>query len=159
MGKKIIYYGSGKGKSMAALGFAVQYAGLGESVDVIQCLKTKNINETNFLQRLEPEIKMFRFEKSECSFEDLSQEEKQEEKINIKNGLNFAKKVLCTGECTMLVLDEALGLIDEGIVDAEEIIDILQAGNEDTSVIITGRNMCEKLRDYVDEIYRIDVEK
>ena len=34
-------------------------------------------------------------------------------KINIRNGLNYAKKVLTTEECDLLVLDEALGLVDQ----------------------------------------------
>ena len=32
----------------------------------------------------------------------------------MKNGLNFAKKVLATGECDVLILDEALGLVEAG---------------------------------------------
>ena len=36
------------------------------------------------------------FEKTDESFTELSQEQRQEEICNIKNGLNFAKKVLTT---------------------------------------------------------------
>ena len=32
---------------------------------------------------------------------------KKDEEINIRNGLNYAKKVLTTEECDLLVLDEA----------------------------------------------------
>ena len=107
MGKRLvrIYYGDGKGKTTAALGLALKEASQGNSSIVIQCLKNKNDAEFCFLQKLEPEIKLFRFEKSEGYFEELSEEEKKEEIINIKNGMNFARKVLATGSCDLLILD------------------------------------------------------
>ena len=38
--------------------------------------------------------------------------------MNIRNGFNFAKKVVATGECDMLILDEVLGIIDQNIIKA-----------------------------------------
>ena len=108
-----IYSGEGHGKSAAAIGRALQVACNGENVVIIRFLK--GMRNDGFLKRLEPEIKIFRFEKSEEEFSQLSAERQQEEIHNIKNGLNFAKKVLTTGECSLLILDEVLGLIDNGI--------------------------------------------
>ena len=59
-----IYYGDGHGKSTAALGNAIHAASEGKNVIVIQFLKGKMEKELEFLQRLEPEIKFFRFSKS-----------------------------------------------------------------------------------------------
>ena len=93
-----IYAGDGRGKSPAALGRAMQAAVEGKNVVIIQFLKGKGLGDSDFLRRMEPEIKMFRFEKSDGIYETLSVEKKQEEIINIKNGMNFAKKVLATGD-------------------------------------------------------------
>ena len=41
--------------------------------------------------------------------------------MNIRNGLNFARKVLTTDGCDVLILDEVLGLIDKGILTVEEL--------------------------------------
>lgn len=87
-----VYSGEGHGKSAAALGRAIQVASAGEDVVLINFLKGYQ-NEA-FLKRMEPEVKIFRFEKSEEEYAHLSDEHKQEEIRNIKNGLNFAKKVL-----------------------------------------------------------------
>ena len=46
----------------------------------------------NILKRLEPEIKFFRFEKSSAEYASLDEAAREEEKMNIRNGLNFAKK-------------------------------------------------------------------
>lgn len=68
------------------------------------------------LKQLEPAFKVFRFEKQNEYYENLSEEGKKEELCNIQNGYNFAKKVLCTGECDMLILDEFLGVLDQKLV-------------------------------------------
>ena len=74
-----IYYGDGRGKSTAALGYALQAAIAGKNVFMIHFLKGKMATETAFMQRLEPEIKIFHFEKSEERYEELSEQEKTEE--------------------------------------------------------------------------------
>ena len=86
-----IYSGEGHGKSSAALGKALQVACDGKDAVIITFLK--GLKNEEFLKRLEPEIRIFRFEKSEEEFSQLSPERQQEEVSNIKNGLNFAKKV------------------------------------------------------------------
>ena len=158
-GNVIVYYGDGKGKTTSALGYAIQAASQGRSVIIIQFLKGKNDDEMAFIRRLEPEIKFFRFEKSHENFELLSEEQKAEEIMNIKNGLNFARKVLLTGECSVLILDELLGLIDNHVISNDELDAMLQAKSEETEIIFTGREMDASLSQYADEIYEIHTEK
>lgn len=66
-----IYSGDGRGKSPAAIGRAVQAAVEGKHVVIIQFLKGKGLEDSEFLRRMEPEIKLFRFEKSDENFEEL----------------------------------------------------------------------------------------
>ena len=106
------------------------------------------------MQRLEPEIKFFRFEKLAECFADLSEDEKKEESANMKNGLNFARKVLATSECDLLVLDEI-----SGVISVEELCAIIRAKTEETDVILTGRRLPEELREIADEVYNIIAEK
>ena len=72
-----IYAGDGRGKSPAAIGRAVQAAVEGRQVVIIQFLKGKGLQDSEFLRRMEPEIKLFRFEKSDENFEELPEERKQ----------------------------------------------------------------------------------
>lgn len=153
------YYGYGKGKTSAAFGYAIQEASRGGRCIVIQFLKERDDDEFQFAHRLEPEINLFRFQKSTDLYDNLSEEGQFEEQMNMKNGMNYARKVLTTGECSMLVLDEVLGLIDKKIITVEDLIRLLQAKDEETNVIITGRVLDEKLLPYLDEVYRIQTEK
>jgi cob(I)alamin adenosyltransferase len=154
-----VYYGAGRGKTTAAVGDAIRAASEGKSAIVIQFLKRKNEQQQAFLNRLEPEIKFFRFAKSDQSFEELSEMEKQEESRNLRNGFNYSKKVVTTGACDVLILDELLGILDEKVVSEEEVRDLLAGRPEEMTLICTGRVLNETVREYADEIYHIAPEK
>ena len=86
---------------------------------------------------------------------ELSEEEKAEERGNILNGLNFARKVVVTQECDLLVLDEILGLLEQGIVSVDTVKDILSQKDENMHIIMTGWTMPEQLKPYVDSVTRL----
>ena len=153
-----IYTGDGRGKSPAALGRAVQAAAAGEQVVIIQFLKGKGLEDTEFVRRLEPEIKLFRFEKSDEFYEELPEEKKAEEDMNIRNGMNFAKKLLSTGECNMLILDEVLGLIEKNIISVEDVENLLNQRGE-TDVILTGISLNDEICSLADEVSKIETLK
>lgn len=155
-----IYSGDGHGKTPAAIGRAVAMACQGENVVIIQFLKGKGLEDSEFLRRLEPEIKLFRFEKSDENFDELSEEQKADEICNIKNGLNFAKKVLTTGECDLLILDEVLGLIDNQIITVEDLKNLLEARNDgETDIIMTGISLNDEVCMLADEVTKMETVK
>ena len=151
-----VFCGTGDGKSAAALGKGMIYASQGKNVIIVQFMKEKSDKDEQFFHRLEPEIKLFRFEKKETCFNELTEEEKAEEVTNIKNGLNFARKVLTTGECDVLILDEVLGLIDEGIIDSDELVPIIESRSEDVMILLTGIVLPDKIASFVDTISKIE---
>ena len=157
-GSVTIYSGDGRGKSPAALGRAVQTAVGGGSVVLIQFLKGRGLEDSEYLRRLEPEIKLFRFEKSDENFEELPEERKQDEISNIRNGVNYAKKVLSTGECDLLILDEVLGLVEIGILQAEDLKSLLECRGT-TDVILTGINLSDDVCILADEVSKIETVK
>lgn len=152
-----VYCGEGRGKTSAALGNAIKTASAGKTVYIVQFLKGQL--DASFMDKLEPEIKIFRFERSEAGFDSLSEEEKAEEKVNFTNGLNFAKKALTAGQCDMLVLDEVLGVVEEGMATAEEIIEVLSAKGLFTDIILTGNNLPDAIRQVSDEVLVISKDK
>ncbi len=158
-GAVIVYYGDGKGKSSSAIGHAICAAGAGESVAIIQFLKGNNQKEIEYLKRLEPEVRIFSFEKNAEFFSELSKEQKEEEILNIRNGLNFAKKVLVTGESTIVVLDEILGLLEREIISVEDIKNLIETKEEGTELILTGTNLDKELIPCADAIYEIKSRK
>ncbi|SFR57134.1 cob(I)yrinic acid a,c-diamide adenosyltransferase [Anaeromicropila populeti] len=157
MNKKIVqvYCGKGKGKTTAAVGQCIRAASMGHEVIIIQFLKGRDAEEFSFLKKLEPDIKLFRFEKEQEYFLDLTKEQQNEEIKNILNGFNFARKVIDTGECDVLVLDEVLGLIELGIITIDDVIKLIQLRDDYFKLVMTGHNLPEELVEYVDMISEI----
>ena len=148
--------GSGKGKTSMALGLAISALAEQKRVIMIQFLKgSLEPERMDVLMRLEPDLKVFRFEKSPAFFEHLSEEEKKEEERIIHNGLNFAKMVMAIGECDVLILDEILGIVDCGIMTAEDLVQNLKAREKEMSVILTGLVFPSGLENDVDAITTI----
>ena len=158
-GRVEAYYGSGKGKTSCAIGHCVQAAGQDKQVIIVQFLKGKDTEEISFIRRLEPEVQLFRFEKYEKQYINLSEEEKKDQDHYIFNGLKYAQKVIDTRQCDVLVLDEVLGLLDLELIKPENLIELLENRDEELEVIMTGRSLPEELIDYVDAAYCINTVK
>ncbi len=161
MDRKIVqvFYGPGKGKTSAAVGQCIRAASLGQSVYIIQFLKGKDAEEFSFLERLEPDIKLFRFEKEMLSYKELLASQQKEERQNILDGFNFARKVIDTGECDVLVLDEVLGLLDLEIISVEDILNLIDLRDDYSRLVLTGRELPEAIAERADIISKIDLEK
>lgn len=160
-GKIEIICGNGSGKTAMALGRGLQALVKQKTVIVIQFLKgSQKQEDLDVIVRMEPEMKVFRFEKSSCYFEELSETEQREERLNIKNGLNYAKKVLSTGECDLLILDEVLGILDLDIIEEGELKAILDCRGS-VDVILTGKVLpaeTGRIADRIDQIEHIQVD-
>lgn len=151
-----IYSGEGHGKFPAALGKALRTACMGENAVIIRFLKGRGFTDSEFIRRLEPEIKVFRFEKSDEDFRNLSEMQKSEEISNIRNGLNFVKKVMNTDECGLLILDGVLELLENGIISVEELRAILLCKPDDMDIIMTGIFVNEEVCSLADEVRKIE---
>ena len=155
MGKELteVLCGYGRGKTALAIGQSIRAATQGKSAIIIQFLKGRERRALDFLQDLDNlDIRIFRFEKHMRSFEDLNEQEREEESSNIVNAMNYARKVIATGGCDFLVLDEILGIIEYGIVSVEAIVDVLKMKEDSMHIVMTGRVLPDGLLPYVDSV-------
>lgn len=157
-GKKVfVICGSGAGKTNAAIGKGIKALADGKTVTLIQFLKGKaNAGLMHVLKRLEPEMKAFSFETYEGLFENLTEDRKQEELVNLRNSLGFARKVLMTNGCDMLILDELLGLVDLGVLSTEDLEQLIRTKPEAMELVITGKVFPEAIKDEVDCVSQIE---
>lgn len=150
-----VFYGTGRGKTSAAVGQALRELRKGQRMTMIQFLKGKVADEFEVLEALEPDVKIFRFDKREDNYCDLPEQAKEEEKQNILNGFNFSRKVLETGESDVIILDELLGVLDLDIITADDVEELLKIESGYAKLIITGETFPEQLRPYVQEVSEI----
>lgn len=151
-----VFYGEGNGKSSAAVGMAVKAAMEGKSVVLIQFLKGRQNEHGDFVKSLEPNIKWFSFEKEDCMYDELPEEKKQEAVRSIQNGINFARKVLTTKEADVLILDEVLGLTDNGMIAVEDILALFDNMWDNTELILTGRQADARILERADCVSKIE---
>ena len=152
--------GSGIGKTSAAIGYGVKRAGAGKEVIIVQFLKGSDTEDYNLLSRLEPEIKLLSFERVGKCYDELTPEQQKEQKANIMNGFHYARKVLQTNECDILILDESLGLIDSGIVEVSQIMELLElAKDSELEILLTGRTLPDEIRDVADVVTQMQTIK
>ncbi|OON92712.1 MAG: cob(I)yrinic acid a,c-diamide adenosyltransferase [Epulopiscium sp. Nele67-Bin001] len=158
MSKRLIhvYCGNGKGKSTAAIGLGIRAIGSGLNVIMIQFLKNDSTGEVKMLNTLEPKFKVFHFEKPRGFVWTLDDEEKVELKKEIQTAMKFAKKVMDTGECDVLILDEILGVLENGFIDIEEMVEFLKNKNDNVEVVLTGRNVPDIIKDIAHYVSKID---
>lgn len=147
-----IYYGTGKGKTTAAIGLGIRAIGNDYKVIMIQFLKNDTTSECHQIKELEPAFKIFHFEKKRGFTWELTDEEKVELRSETSNALKFASKVMDTGQCDVLILDEVLNSLELGFLTEEELCQIIDNKSEDVELVLTGRTLPDAIAERADYI-------
>ena len=151
-----VYFGNGKGKSLAALGYAVKKICEGKQVILVSFLKGKLYDNQEIIRRLEPELKVVSFETGTKNYEDLTKEEKEEQNIRIINALNYVRKVMDTSECDLLILDEVLGLVDMEVISESQLYELLLYSSDELEIMLTGRKIPKSIAQIAENVYEIE---
>lgn len=157
-GQISVYYGAGKGKTCVALGRGLRALGDDLRVVMIQFMDYHSHKEMALLEKLEPDFRIFHFEKNRTG-EEITDEIKKEIASEIRNGYNFAKKILDTGECEMLMLDGILECVEKGFLSEEDIETLMEKRPENMDMILTGDRLTDGIAQKADCIYQIVPEK
>lgn len=157
-GKIAVYYGAGKGKTSVSLGRGIRAMGDNLRVVMIQFMDYHNNKELAFLENMEPDFRIFGFEKYREDM-NLTEEDKKEISSEIKNAFNFAKKILDTGECEMLLLDGVLECVESGYVPEDAVIELMERKPKHMDLLLTGTVLSKRIAERADFIYQIVAEK
>lgn len=150
-----VYTGEGKGKTTAAIGQGIRAIGRGNRVYMVQFLKSSHTGELSTLKRLEPDFKVFRFEKPRDFVWNLNSEQMEELKCEIKTAFEFVKASLINKECDMIILDEILGTIKSKLLSVDEVVELLKNKPYNVEVALTGRNAPQEILDAADYVSTI----
>ncbi len=157
-GQICVYYGAGKGKTCVAVGRGLRAIGDDLRVVMIQFMDYHNSKEIELLKKLEPDFRIFRFEKNRVE-EEIDESARKEISSEVKNAFNFARKIVDTGECEMLLLDGVLECIKEGFLSAGELDELLNRRPDYMDIILTGDSLPPTIAERVDCIYQLKAEK
>lgn len=152
-----VYYGNGKGKTTAALGLALRASGCGKKVVVLQFLKDMKCGELSQLALL-PNTVVLRGKAGAPFTFSMTQEEKDATKVIHDDNLRQALALVGSGECDMLVLDEALDAYQLGLLDEVLLTELIRSKPPALELVITGHSPTDWIvdaADYVTEMVKV----
>ncbi len=142
-----VYTGNGKGKSTAALGLAMRAVGRGLRVCFFQFIKGGGpYGEHLSAEKLSPLLTMVMTGlPGWVNTKDITDDRQAAQEALIR-----AEAMLLSGEYDLLVLDEIIGAVSFGLVDEEQVLELIAARPEGVELVLTGRNATEKIIEAAD---------
>ncbi len=150
-----IYKGEGRGKTSILNGMVIRALGNNLRVYYLRFLKNRSSGEINFLEATgKLEIKSF-YQSSQKFFWEMNNEEKNNLKTETQQGLQYLKTLTQRDDVDLIVVDEILGCIQNGLIKEQELITILIARKPTIEIALSGRYVppsLEQIADLVSEI-------
>ena len=128
-----VYTGDGKGKTTAALGLAIRAVGQGMKVAFIQFLKGQPCGEHFFAKQYNP------FEIVQISAGDIFKKPKSQLGQEAQQALSYAEQEILSGRYDLVILDEILVAISQGMITTKQVLDLLDSKPSSVELVLTGR--------------------
>ena len=155
----LINTGNGKGKTTAALGTAIRAWGDGQKVLILQFIKGGwKYGELNAIQALNKLDQRIEIRQMGDGFVFHNQEE-DEETFQKKKALAKEASDIEIGNWDLIVLDEINYAIHFGMLNVDEVLELLNNKPERLNVILTGRYAEPKLIDAADTVTEMTLVK
>lgn len=149
-----IYTGNGKGKTTACAGLALRMAGSGGRVLYSFMQKGFKSSEVRMLEKID-NIDVFQVCTIRKFSHFLNEDEKKEYSRQHREGIREIVERASQGSYDMVVVDEAMGAINEKALGMDDIKELIQKRSPGCEIVLSGRNAPDELvgmADYVSEI-------
>jgi len=144
-GLVIVYTGKGKGKTTAALGIVLRAVGHGYKVGMIQFIKGEwYYGELTSSRRLEPEFELIAAGRGFVGIIDDDHPIEEHQKA-AKDAIELAKQKIASGNYDVMILDEINYAAKLNLISQQDILDVIAARPEKTSLVLTGNYVPEAI--------------
>lgn len=142
-----VYTGNGKGKTTASLGLALRAVGRGLNVCVFQFIKGGGrYGEHLAAEKLAPFLTIIQTGRPGwVNTKDIS-----EDRNAAQEALVQARELLTSGRFDLFVCDEINGAVGFGLLDVEQVLELIQCKPEKTELVLTGRNAHQRIIEAAD---------
>jgi cob(I)alamin adenosyltransferase len=131
-----VYTGNGKGKTTAALGLCLRAVGAGFRVYMAQFMKSGDYSELKALKRLGPQVTIEQFGTGRF----VRGKPSEEDRRVAMQGFDAATSALASGDYKMVILDESMVALHQGLLTREQILVWIDMRPEAVELVLTGRN-------------------
>jgi cob(I)alamin adenosyltransferase len=146
----VVYTGKGKGKTTAALGIVLRAIGHGYKVAMIQFIKGEwYYGELTSSKRLEPEFEMIAAGKGFVGIIDDDHAIEDHQKA-ADAALVLAKDKLTSANYDVMILDEINYAAKLDLISEQDILDIIAAKPDRTTLVLTGNYAPDSVIDAAD---------
>ena len=137
-----VYTGNGKGKTTAALGLALRALGRGLRVCFFQFIKGGGpYGEQLVADRLGPGFTLVQTGRPGW----VNTRDITEDRRLAQEALQQAREALLSGDYDLFVCDEINGAVGFGLIDVEQVLELMQAKPDRVELVLTGRNADEQV--------------
>ncbi len=141
-----VYTGNGKGKTTAAFGLSLRAVGAGKKVFIGQFVKGRTYSEIEAIRLYLPDVVVKQYG-LDCF---IRHQPTPKDIEAARSGLSEVSRILQEGNFDLVVLDEASIALYYHLFTVAELLEVLQAKQEATEIVITGRYAPAELIDYAD---------
>ena len=154
----VVITGNGKGKTTSALGMALRGCGHGLRTTIVQFMKGDLYSgEWDAVKLLEPLVKLYHTGKGFCGIQG-NPFPHSEHRQNAQDALVLIKKILTEKNCDTLILDEVNNALQLGLIDLEQLLEVIKLKPASMHLMLTGRDAHPEiiaLADTVSEVHEI----
>jgi cob(I)alamin adenosyltransferase len=151
-GQVLLYTGEGKGKTTAAFGVGLRAVGRGWKVSMIQFTKMgewpkgQPLGEISGAARLAPDFEVI---STGIGFVNIFGDPYtfEEHRDAAQKGLELAREKIQSGAFELVILDEILGAVDQGQVDLEQVLELIETKPHAVNLLLTGHDAQKRFLD------------
>lgn len=151
-GQVLLYTGEGKGKTTAAFGIVLRAVGRGWKVSMIQFTKMgewpkgQPLGEISGAARLAPDFEVI---STGIGFVNIFGDPYtfEEHRDAAQKGLELAREKIQSGAYELVILDEILGAVDQGQIDLEQVLELIETKPHAVNLLLTGHDAQKRFLD------------
>lgn len=135
-----VYTGNGKGKTTASLGLALRAVGRGLKVCVFQFIKGGGkYGEHLAAEKLAPLLTIIQTGRPGwVNTKDITEDRQAAQEAFVQ-----AQELLTSGDFDLFICDEINGAVGFGLIEVEQVLELISCKPEKTELVLTGRNAHE----------------
>ena len=142
-----VYTGNGKGKTTAALGLALRAVGRGLTVCMFQFIKGGgNYGEHLAAEKLAPLLTIIQSGRPGW----VNTKDITEDRLVAQEAFATAKTLLTSGKFDLFICDEINGAVSFGLIDIDQVLELINDKPKKTELVLTGRNADERIIEAAD---------
>lgn len=154
-GLVVVITGNGKGKTTAALGMALRARGHGMKVCIIQFMKGDlYAGEWDGIRLLGADVELHATGKGFCGIQG-NPYPFAEHRANAQDAVDLVLEKMASGRYDLMILDELNNALKLGLVDLEQVLEILERRPSPMHLVLTGRDAHPRIIELADTVSEV----